>query len=172
MNKTAGLFCCHLGHPGHASDHAQALSRLHSLQRTLNKNPETVSCLYGLFKNRHAEEAPPLSENTEHWYLPFLRVFHPQKPDQIRVVFDSSAPESGILMNSVLLSGPDLNNSLLRVLLRFRKELIALTAYIQQLIYCFLVREDHRNYLRFLWHKDNDLEKEVTEYHVCARVWE
>lgn len=98
-------------------------------------------------------------------------MFHPQKPGQIRVVFDSSAPESGISLNSVLLSGPDLNNSLLGVLLRFRKELIALTADIQQLFYCFLVREDHRNYLRFLWHKDNDLEKEVTEYHMCVHVF-
>lgn len=91
-------------------------------------------------------------------------MYHPQKPGQLRVVFDSSAQEDGISLNSVLLSGPDLNNSLLGVLLRFRKEAIALTADIQQMFYGFMVREDHRDNLRFLWHRDNDLTKEVAEY--------
>ncbi|KAK0136224.1 hypothetical protein N1851_027883 [Merluccius polli] len=45
-----------------------------------------------------------------------------------------------------------------------RKELVALRANIQLMFYGFLVREDHRIYLRFLWHKDNDLAKEVAEY--------
>lgn len=45
------------------------------------------------------------------------------------------------------------------MLLGFRKDLVALTANIQQMFYGFLVREDHRDYLRFLWHKDNDLRR-------------
>lgn len=79
-------------------------------------------------KNNHAEIAPPLAENEECWYLPFFAVYHPQKPGQIRVVFDSSAQHQGISLNNVLLKGPDLNNSLLGVLLRFRKERVAITA--------------------------------------------
>ena len=157
------------------NNRAQALSRLHSLQRTLNKNPEMkehfVAFMEKLFENRHAEEAPPLRENEECWYLPIFGVYHPRKPDQIRVVFDSSAQEGGISLNSVLLSGPDLNNSLLGVLLRFRKEPIALTADIQQMFYGFMVREDHRNYLRFLWHKGNDLTKEVAKYRMRVHVF-
>lgn len=66
-------------------------------------------------------------------------------------------------MNSLLLTGPDLNN-LLGVLLRFRKDLIAVTADIQQMFYGFLVRHDHSDYLRFLWHKDSNLSKGIQEY--------
>lgn len=100
-----------------------------------------------------------------------FRGVYPQKPGQIRVVFDSSAQKDGISLNSVLLSGPDLNNSLLGVLLIFRKELVALTADIQQTFYGFLVREDHRDYLRFLWHKDSDPTKEVAEYRMRVHVF-
>ncbi|XP_039890238.1 uncharacterized protein LOC120735119 [Simochromis diagramma] len=124
-----------------------------------------------MFKNNHAEIAPPIDDNTECWYLPIFGVYHPQKPGQIRVVFDSSAEQPGVSLNSVLLTGPDLNNTLLGVLIRFRKELIATTADIQQMFYGFLVRPDHRDYLRFLWHKDNDLSKEVQEYRMRVHVF-
>lgn len=45
--------------------------------------------------------------------------------------------------------------------MRFRKELIAITADIQQMFYSFIVWEDHRDYLRFLWYQDNDLRMNV-----------
>lgn len=86
-------------------------------------------------------------------------------------MFDSSAQQHGVSLNSVLLTGPDLNNTLLGVLLRFRKDLIAVTADIRQMFYGFLVRHDHRDYLRFLWHKDNDLSKEVEEYRMRVHVF-
>lgn len=41
--------------------------------------------------------------------------------------------------NDVLLSGPDLMNNLYGVLLRFRRESIAIMADIEQMFYCFLV---------------------------------
>ena len=87
------------------------------------------------------------------------------------MVFDSSAQYCGISLNNVLLSGPDLNNSLLGVLIRSRKELVAIAADIQQMFYCFLVKEDHRNFLRFLWHKNNILTKEVAEYRMRVHVF-
>lgn len=45
------------------NNHAQALSRFHSLRRTLNRNPEMkeqfVDFMKKLFENNHAEDAPP-----------------------------------------------------------------------------------------------------------------
>eukprot|EP00064_Thunnus_orientalis_P021144 superscaffoldBa00006246_g21299 len=104
----------------------QALNRLASLQRTLGRKPQMreqfITFMVRIFENGHAEQAPPLTDDEECWYLPTFGVYHPQKPGQIRVVFDSSAQYSGGSLNDVLLTSPDLNNSLLGVLIRIRRE--------------------------------------------------
>ncbi|KAI4897878.1 hypothetical protein NFI96_008660 [Prochilodus magdalenae] len=103
--------------------------------------------------------------------IPIFGVYHPQKPGKIHVVFDSSTQFDGVSLNDVLLSGPDLNNTLLGVLLRFGKEPVAITADIEQMFYCFVVQEDHRDYLRFLWYKDNDLTNDVADYRMRVHVF-
>lgn len=90
-----------------------------------------------MFKNGHSEIAPPLSEQAEQWYLTTFGVYHPKKLKKFRVVFDSCAPYQGVSHNDVLLTGPDLNNTLLGVLLRYRKEADAFTADIYSK--CFTV---------------------------------
>ena len=55
-------------------------------------------------------------------YIPHTGVYHPKKPDKIRVVFDCSAKYSGVSLNDYLLQGPDMMNGLLGILCRFRKE--------------------------------------------------
>ncbi|CAC5415473.1 unnamed protein product [Mytilus coruscus] len=49
--------------------------------------------------------------------------------------------------------------------------MIAVTADIQHKFNCFVVRKDHRNYLRFLWHKDNDLQENLVEYRIRVHVF-
>ncbi|XP_034052316.1 uncharacterized protein LOC117532859 [Gymnodraco acuticeps] len=153
----------------------QASQRLSSVRRTRKKRPETrqhfVDFMENIFVSGHAEPAPPLKEHEECWYLPFFGVYHPHKPEQIRVVFDSSAQHHGVSLNDVLLTGPNLNNSLLGVLMQFREEQVAVTTDIKQMFYCFLVREDHRNFLRFLWHRNNDLEQPIVEYRMRVHVF-
>lgn len=119
----------------------------------------------------HAEVAPLLKEGEECWYLPLFGVYHPKKPGHIRVVFDSSSQYTRVSLNDVLLTGPDLNNSLLGVLLRFRKEAIAITADIQHMFHCFHVRPEDRNFLRFFWYKDNDPNEEVIEYRMKVHIF-
>lgn len=141
-----------------------------SLRRTLNKKPDMkahyIEFMQQLFDDTHAEPAPPPREGQECWYLPTFGVYHPQKLCQIRVVFNSSAQ-----VNDVLLSGPDLNNSLLGVLLRFCKEPVALTADIQQMFYSFTVQENDRDVLRFLWFHDNNLNNEVVDFRMRVHVF-
>lgn len=157
------------------SNREQALKRLYSLKKTLEKKPQMkdhyTQFMRKMLDNNQAELAPPLPEGKEHWYLPTFGVYHPQKPDQIRVVFDSSAEWESTSLNQVLLSGPDLNNSLIGVLLRFRKEPVALTADVQQMFYCFEVCEEHRDYLRYLWFEDNDITKNIVEYRMKVHVF-
>ena len=44
-------------------------------------------------------------------------------------------------------------------------------ADIQQMFHSFLVKEEHRNFLRFLWFKDHDLDGEVLEYRMRVHVF-
>lgn len=152
-----------------------ALKRAQLLHSSLSKNPVKkrllVEFMSKVLENGHAEIATPLSKDEECWYLPVFGVFHLKKPNQIRGVFDSSAQFRGISLNSVLLSGPDLTNSLLGVLMRFRNEQVPVTADIEQMFYSFLVEEKHRNFLRFLWYKDNNPDNELADYRMRVHVF-
>ncbi|XP_070394033.1 uncharacterized protein [Dermacentor albipictus] len=123
-----------------------------------------------LFIKGHAEEAPPLHVEEECWYLSIFGVHHPKKPDQIRVVFDSSAQYDGVSLKSVLLTGPDLKNNLVGILIRFRREPVAVAADIQQMFYSFMVREDHQIYLKLLWFKGNGISREIIECRMKIHV--
>lgn len=57
------------------------------------------------------------------------------------------------------------------MLMRFRKERVAVTADIKQMFHCFLVREDHRNFLRFRWHRNNNMEEPIVEYRMRVHVF-
>ncbi|XP_067273612.1 uncharacterized protein [Pseudorasbora parva] len=153
----------------------QAVERFNSLLRSFRRKPEMkkdfVAFMEKLLQNDHAEIAPSVGTNEQCWYLPSFGVYHPKKPSQIRVVFDSSAQCKGASLNKVLLTGPDLNNSLLGVLMRFRKEPVAFMVDIQQMFHCFKVRPADRNHLRFLWFHENNPEDELTEYRMKVHVF-
>ncbi|CAE1260779.1 unnamed protein product [Acanthosepion pharaonis] len=53
----------------------------------------------------------------------------------------------------------------------FRKEIVAITADIKQMFHCFSVKEEHRNFLRFLWYRDNDPTKGIAEYSMKVHVF-
>lgn len=87
-----------------------------------------IAFMEKLYEDDLTKPAPSLKEDDECWGLPAFGVYHPQNPDQIREVFDSSVQDDGIPLNNVLFMGPNLNNSLLRVLIRFQKKQVAIMA--------------------------------------------
>nr|XP_022300904.1 uncharacterized protein LOC111109109 [Crassostrea virginica] len=99
----------------------QAVNRALSPDRSLRRNPikeEQVSIFMDkIFHKGHAEEAPPIPDTKERWYLPMFGVYHPQKKDSIRMVIDSSAKFNDMSLNEVLLKGPDITNNLQGILL-------------------------------------------------------
>ncbi|XP_040197695.1 uncharacterized protein LOC120930586 [Rana temporaria] len=157
------------------NNRGQALTRFAALKKTLCNKPEMqehfLAFMQKILDNLHAEPAPDLKEGEECWYLPSFGVYHPRKPGQIRIVFDSSAQFQGTSLNNVLLTGPNLTNNLVGVLMRFRKEPIAVTVDVQQMFHCFIVKEDHRNYLRFLWHRNNNINDQVIDYRMRVHVF-
>ncbi|KAK3749645.1 hypothetical protein QZH41_014860, partial [Actinostola sp. cb2023] len=104
-------------------------------------------------------------------YVPHTGVYHHKKPGQIRVVFDCSARYEGVSLNDCLLQGPDLLNSLLGVLCRFREEKIAFMVDVKSMFHQLYVSEQHRDLLRFLWWEDGDQDKDVVEYRMKVHLF-
>lgn len=57
--------------------------------RDKTKQEHFLTFMSNILDKGFAEEVPPLPDTEECWYLPI--VYHPKKPSQIHVVFDSSA---------------------------------------------------------------------------------
>lgn len=105
------------------------------------------------------------------WYIPHHGVYNVNKPNKVRVVFDCSSEFENTSLNKNLMSGPDLTNQLTGVLLRFREETVAFTADIEKMFYQVRVADSHRSMLRYLWWRDNDLNKEVIDHEMCVHVF-
>ena len=86
------------------------------------------------------------------------------KPGKLQVVFDCTARYKGTSLNDQPPIGPDLTNSLLGVLLRFRQEPVSLSSDIEAMFHKVIVDPNDVDNLRFLWWPDDDLSKEPVEY--------
>lgn len=164
--------------PNLPNNRSYALNRLKGLRRRLERD-ETYRQHYSQFmkellENNHAEIVPKSEVNADRgcvWYIPHHGVYHPQKPDKIRIVFDCSAQFQGESLNAHLLQGPDLTNKLIGVLCRFRREPIAITCDVEKMFHQFKVNKGHRDYLRFLWWSDDDYGKEPLEYRMTVHLF-
>ena len=85
------------------------------------------------------------------WYLSHHDIYHPSKPNKIRVVFNCNSKYKGRCLNKELLPGPDLANPLIGVLLKLRKETITFMGDIEKMYFQIHVSEKHQNSLRVLW---------------------
>ncbi|CAG2230743.1 unnamed protein product [Mytilus edulis] len=152
-----------------ARQRAENLSR--SFKRDSTKQQHFVEFMKKIFVNNHAEAVTPARKGEEVWYLPIFGVYHAKKQSKIRVVFDSAAKYNGLCLNDILMKGPDLTNNLVGVLLKFRKGKVAAIADVEQMFFNFEVNEEHRNYLRFVWFKDNTVTEPLTEYRMKVHVF-
>ena len=154
----------------------QALRRLEMLQKCL-RNDEEYRREYTAFINEilrsgYAEEVPKADQPTEGSvsYIPHHGVYHPTKK-KLRVVFDCSARYHGVSLNDQLLPGPDLINGLVGVLCRFRKNKVAVVCDIKKMFYQFRVNVEHRNFLRFLWWREGQIDSTPVEYRMKVHLF-
>lgn len=104
------------------------------------------------------------------WYIPHHSVRHPKK-ETLRVVFDCGASFKGMSLNSQLLQRPDLTNSLLGVLTRFRQESVAVIADIKAMYHQVKVAKQDIDFLRFLWWSNGDLTQPLTKYSMTVHLF-
>ena len=137
-------------------------------------------------KNGHAKRVPPdecllqgssqdskssLSDKGKVWYIPHHGIYHPKKPNKIRVVFDCSAEFKNETLNKHLLQGPDLTKNFLGVLCRFRQETVAFMCDIESMFLQVRVSEECRDLLRFLWWENGDTTKDPIEFKMTVHLF-
>ena len=102
----------------------------------------------GMLSSCLKDEASTTSNRT--WYLPHHGVINPNKA-KVRVVYDAAAEYGGTSLNKQLLQGPQLNNSLIGVLFRFRKDEVAVASDNESMFHRVACTEEDAEALRFLW---------------------
>ena len=152
-----------------------ALRRLMSTQKNLVKRDLLV--LYDAEINKlidkgYAEYVPPGPPTGPVWYVPHHPVLNPKKPGKVRIVYDCAAKFQGESLNDKCYSGPDLNNRLLHVLLRFRQYPVAYCADVEAMHYQILIPPNERDALRFLWFDSAGLVQELRmTRHLFGGIW-
>ncbi|XP_072178274.1 uncharacterized protein [Diadema setosum] len=163
--------------PKLADNMSVAERRLQSLGRRLRRDEDLhrryTKAMTDLVEEGYAEKVA--EENAGScdpvWYLPHHPVENPNKPGKTRIVFDCASTFLGRSLNDAVLQGPDLTNSLLGVLLRFRQEPIAVMGDIKAMFNQVRVPPDERDLLRFLWWPEGDVEKQPEVYRMCVHLF-
>ena len=117
------------------NNYFSALVQLKSLEKRLTKD-QTLREKYSntvkedldkgyVVRVKEAYKAESRSERE--WYLPHHPVVNPNKPGKVRRVLNGAAKFHGASLNKPLLTGPDLLQNLIYVLLRFRQHSCAVS---------------------------------------------
>ncbi len=159
-----------------------AQKRLEYLRSRLQKDPglkqKYTTFIDELLEKGYARQVPESEievNDGKLWYLPHHSVTHPKKPYKVRIVFDCAAKFKNISLSDKVLQGPDLSNSLIGVLCRFRNEPTALMADVEAMFHQVRVTSDDASALRFLWYPGGDFALEPAEYqmmvHLFGGIW-
>ena len=137
-----------------------AVTRLLSTEKRLARVPEIqeiyISKIDEYLKVGHVKELTKTESTittSKTNYIPHHFVLEPNKPSKIRIVWDATAKFKGTSLNDHLLKGPDLLNSLVSVLSKFRRGRIAVMGDIEKMFHQVLVPAEDRDAMRFLWRK-------------------
>lgn len=138
-----------------------AKRRLQCFEGRLKKNPQLRAEVNRIIREYHdvgylerLDEQQTKNVTNRTWYLPIFVVSNPNKPGKERIVWDAAAKVNGASLNSNLLTGPDLNASLVSTLFKFREKRYAIGGDIQQMFHQIRVRHDDQDSQRCLWRED------------------
>lgn len=162
------------GRPDMPDNKRAAEVRLAQLQKKFKRDTgyyeEYKAFVNRMIEDEVAEKVDTAGEPLKTWYLPHHGVIHPKKK-KIRVVFDCAAAHGGMSLNDQLLKGPDWMSSLFGVLCRFREHPVAIAGDIEKMFHQFIVHEEDRDYLRFLWWENGNMETEPSTYRMKVHLF-
>ena len=155
------------------NNRAVAELRLRHLGRRLKQDPDLKQRYTAAINDYIIKGYAKIEESTtgdKTWYLPHHLVINPHKPGKVRAVFDAASKYKNTSLNDQLLVGPDLINSLVRILIRYRQEPVALIADIEAMFHQVKVRPEDCDALRFLWW-DGDVEEPTVAFKMLVHIF-
>ena len=93
-----------------------------------------------------------------------------KKPGKFRVCQDAAARVEGTCLNDLLLSGPDLTNRIVGVLLRFRRHMVAIGSDIRGFFHQIYLLENEVPAFRFYWWEDDTMRK-IVLYEMLVHIF-
>ena len=139
------------------NNYEMAEKRLQKLNSKLKKSPDVETAYSETIDNYiekgYLRKVPIEEEKPENrWYLPHFPVVKPDRETtKVRIVFDAAAKYKGVCLNDFIHTGPKLQNELFDVLLRFRKNEVAVVCDISEMYLRVGIHETDRRFHRLLW---------------------
>ncbi|XP_071948741.1 uncharacterized protein [Antedon mediterranea] len=152
-----------------------AEAKLRATEKRLQKNEKYAECYASQIDDMlQRKVARKLSDSEMRSYKgPVHYISHHgiAKPDSkstpLRIVFNSSANYKGHVLNEYWAKGPDVNNNLLAVLFRFRREQVALVGDIKKMYHSIDISMLDQHTHRFLW-RNMEIDRPIHTYCVTA----
>ena len=132
----------------------QAERKLDATERQLTANPyskQMTEMTEMKIARKLTKQELALYDGPVH-YISHHQVVRPEKKTTpILIVFNSCGNVQGHQLNDYWMEGPDLLNSLLGVIIRFREREVAVTGYISKGYHRVLIPERDQHVHRYLW---------------------
>ncbi|XP_073949064.1 uncharacterized protein [Choristoneura fumiferana] len=147
-----------------------ALKRLHQLERRLEKNSDLKKQYSDVIEDyinmNHMEQVPEGELSNPSVYLPHHAVVKQDKETtKVRVVFDASSKGSNdTSLNDDLMVGPQLQEDLRSLIMRWRMKKICFVADVEKMYRQILVTKKDADYQRLLWRRNTDAE--IKDYRI------
>ncbi|KAJ8381315.1 hypothetical protein SKAU_G00020930 [Synaphobranchus kaupii] len=118
------------------------------------------------FKDGHYQLPLPFKRDDPR--MPNNRLLAEQRASSLKRKFNKSA---GASLNAELIQGPNLTNTLIGVLVRFRLGEVAIMVDVKKMFPQVKVLSQHVDFLRFLWWPDGDINQPLKEYRMIVHLF-
>ena len=146
------------------------------MKRRLKKDVELqaayTAVMQDYIKRGFAERVEERNDKPGHfWFLPHHPVIYINKPQKLRIVFDCVAKHLRVSLNKALMQGPNLLNSPVGVLTKFRIGLIAVVSDIEKMFHQVRWDTADRSFLQFLWWPNGDLSRDPETFRMTVHLF-